>query len=106
MIKEELIDPRIEAMKTGKIIRDKEPISVRRKDFFFVKYTYKLFEKKFTSNLKHEIDGLIFQPVNMVTYFFFTNIQNKLPLFLYPFVLKRKFLLYSFFLIMVGLKCF
>lgn len=66
MINEELIKPRTEAMRKRVIIRENEPISIRRKDFYFAKFTYKLYEPRFIQSLKHEIDGLIFQPSNMV----------------------------------------
>ncbi|KAI1716071.1 mRNA capping enzyme, catalytic domain-containing protein [Ditylenchus destructor] len=60
----ELIEPRRKAMMEGKIIRENEPMSVRRKDFCFLLATYKYFDQKFMCNLGHEIDGLIFQPVD------------------------------------------
>uniref|UniRef100_A0A915DGR4 mRNA-capping enzyme n=1 Tax=Ditylenchus dipsaci TaxID=166011 RepID=A0A915DGR4_9BILA len=62
IIKEELIDPRIEAMKRGAIRRDSEPMSIRRKDFYLIGATSKFFEEKFLNSIGHEIDGLIFQP--------------------------------------------
>ncbi|TKR60943.1 hypothetical protein L596_028124 [Steinernema carpocapsae] len=62
-INTELIKPRLEALKAGRIRREDEPMSVRRKDFFEISVAYKLLDKKFTSGLGHEIDGLIFQPI-------------------------------------------
>ncbi|KAK0410615.1 hypothetical protein QR680_005235 [Steinernema hermaphroditum] len=61
-IQRELIGPRIEAMKAGKLRREDEPMSVRRKDFWDIGAVPKFFEPKFTSTVGHEIDGLIFQP--------------------------------------------
>uniref|UniRef100_A0A915BLY8 mRNA-capping enzyme n=1 Tax=Parascaris univalens TaxID=6257 RepID=A0A915BLY8_PARUN len=62
-IQKELIGPRIEAMKTGRIKRESEPMSIRAKEFWGLEAVRKLFEDKFTRNVGHEIDGLIFQPV-------------------------------------------
>ena len=59
----ELIKPRDDAVKDGRIDKTREPFSVRRKDFWDISATYKLFEPKFTKVVGHEIDGLIFQPV-------------------------------------------
>ena len=41
-------------------------MSVRIKDFWELEAVPKLFEEKFTKSLGHEIDGLIFQPVEGV----------------------------------------
>ncbi|KAI6213714.1 hypothetical protein M3Y94_00183900 [Aphelenchoides besseyi] len=60
-IKHELIDPREKAKHEGRI--KQEPMSIRRKDFFDLVATPKLLDPKFQSQLPHEIDGLIFQPV-------------------------------------------
>ncbi|PAV67098.1 hypothetical protein WR25_24634 isoform B [Diploscapter pachys] len=62
-IDKELIKPRHEAMKSGRIRQDKEPTSVRRKDFWLLSATSRLFEESFTRHLGHEVDGIIFQPV-------------------------------------------
>ncbi|KHN80906.1 mRNA-capping enzyme [Toxocara canis] len=62
-IQKELIGPRIEALKTGRIRRENEPMSIRAKEFWGLDAVRKLFEDKFTRNVGHEIDGLIFQPV-------------------------------------------
>ncbi|XP_031639338.1 mRNA-capping enzyme-like [Contarinia nasturtii] len=61
-IKEYIIDPRYEAMKRGLINKMSEPFSVRNKDFWDVALAKKLIEPKFTKNLGHEPDGLVFQP--------------------------------------------
>ncbi|CAG2101565.1 unnamed protein product, partial [Medioppia subpectinata] len=62
-IEKEVIGPRERAKVEGVIDRTKEPFGVRKKDFWELRDTYKIFEEKFTRNLSHEIDGLIFQPV-------------------------------------------
>uniref|UniRef100_A0A1I7RSI2 mRNA-capping enzyme n=1 Tax=Bursaphelenchus xylophilus TaxID=6326 RepID=A0A1I7RSI2_BURXY len=62
MIEEYLIKPKKKAFETGVLNRADESIGIRRKDFFFVFYTYKLLEPKFQSGMSHEVDGLIFQP--------------------------------------------
>ncbi|CAI2314212.1 unnamed protein product [Caenorhabditis sp. 36 PRJEB53466] len=62
IIKTEIIDPRNEAFKSGRLRAENQIMSVRRKDFWLVASTYKLFEPQFVQNVGHEIDGLIFQP--------------------------------------------
>lgn len=63
-IDKEIIFAREEAKKTGLINRNLESFGIRKKDFWDLDQTEKLFSPKFLNNLKHEIDGLIFQPVN------------------------------------------
>ncbi|KAK6755147.1 hypothetical protein RB195_013868 [Necator americanus] len=63
-IRRELIEPRNAAIKAGRIRKDREPMSVRVKDFWELEALPKLFEPKFTKNVGHEIDGLILQPVD------------------------------------------
>uniref|UniRef100_A0A158QR87 mRNA-capping enzyme n=1 Tax=Haemonchus placei TaxID=6290 RepID=A0A158QR87_HAEPC len=46
----------------GRIRKEREPMSVRVKDFWEMEALPKLFEPKFTKNVGHEIDGLILQP--------------------------------------------
>lgn len=65
IIFKQVIQPREIAKRMGQIDRNKEPIGVRIKDFFELKNTYKFFETKFQNSLSHEIDGLIFQPVDL-----------------------------------------
>lgn len=48
-------------------------MGIRRKDFFDLSATEKLLNPKFTSQLCHEIDGLIFQPVRGVSPTFFKS---------------------------------
>lgn len=61
-IEKEIIYPRNEKMKTGQIDKTKEPFSVRSKGFFDIDKSRKLLEGSFTSQVSHEVDGLIFQP--------------------------------------------
>lgn len=65
-MQKEIIDPRVEAMKEGRIFRDREPIGIRRKDFWDVQTTAALLGEKFRVKLGHEPDGLIFQPIDEV----------------------------------------
>lgn len=55
-------------MKEGRIFREREPIGIRRKDFWDIQTTSSLLGEKFREKLGHEPDGLIFQPVEEVTY--------------------------------------
>jgi len=64
LITNELINPRIESMKEGRISRDREPIGVRRKDFWDTSRTRHLLSDRFKNALSHEPDGLIYQPVD------------------------------------------
>ncbi|KAF3850071.1 hypothetical protein F7725_019790 [Dissostichus mawsoni] len=61
-MEKEIISPRMEKMKTGQIDKTKEPFSVRNKPFFDIHLSRKLLEGSFTSQVSHEVDGLIFQP--------------------------------------------
>ncbi|XP_036003485.1 mRNA-capping enzyme [Fundulus heteroclitus] len=61
-IEKEIISPRMEKMKIGQIDKTKEPFSVRNKPFFDINASRKLLEGSFTSQVSHEVDGLIFQP--------------------------------------------
>ncbi|KAE8286682.1 mRNA-capping enzyme Polynucleotide 5'-triphosphatase [Larimichthys crocea] len=61
-IEKEIISPRMEKMKIGQIDKTKEPFSVRNKPFFDIHASRKLLEGSFTSQVSHEVDGLIFQP--------------------------------------------
>ncbi|CAJ0591841.1 unnamed protein product [Cylicocyclus nassatus] len=64
-IRRELIEPRNKAIREGRIRKEREPMSVRVKDFWELEALPKLFEPKFTKNVGHEIDGLILQPVDV-----------------------------------------
>ncbi|XP_027032874.1 mRNA-capping enzyme isoform X1 [Tachysurus fulvidraco] len=61
-IEKEIIFPRSEKIKMGQIDKTKEPFSVRSKPFFDLHAARKLLEGSFTSQVSHEVDGLIFQP--------------------------------------------
>lgn len=61
-IDKEIIAPRHEAMKRGAINKQREPFSVRKKDFWEVSTAASLLGEKFAKSLSHEPDGLIFQP--------------------------------------------
>lgn len=61
-INKELIGPRHELMKQGRIDRSKEPFSVRAKPFWDISTVKNILDGKFSQELSHEIDGLIFQP--------------------------------------------
>lgn len=54
--------PRHKAMQRGLINKDREPFSVRVKEFYDISAAKKLLAPKFTESLGHEPDGLIFQP--------------------------------------------
>lgn len=56
------IEPRNEAIRKGLINKQREPFSMREKMFWDITQAIKLTQPKFTQNLGHEPDGLIFQP--------------------------------------------
>ncbi|XP_076084140.1 mRNA-capping enzyme-like isoform X2 [Mytilus galloprovincialis] len=62
-IEKELIGPRHAKMKTGEIDKAKEPFSVRLKPFWDVSVCRKVLDGSFASQVSHEVDGLVFQPV-------------------------------------------
>ncbi|XP_014209995.1 mRNA-capping enzyme [Copidosoma floridanum] len=62
IIENEVIAGRKRAMQEGRIIREKEPFSVRLKEFWPVINAAKLLSNEFAKKLTHEPDGLIFQP--------------------------------------------
>lgn len=62
-IDKEIVGPRERAKQEGIIDRSREPFGIRKKQFWELRDTYKLFGDSFKRNLSHEIDGLIFQPV-------------------------------------------
>uniref|UniRef100_A0AAR2LDL0 mRNA-capping enzyme n=1 Tax=Pygocentrus nattereri TaxID=42514 RepID=A0AAR2LDL0_PYGNA len=64
-IEKEIIFPRSEKIKMGQIDKTKEPFSVRNKPFFDLNAARKLLEGSFTSQVSHEVDGLIFQPIGV-----------------------------------------
>ncbi|KAK3858414.1 hypothetical protein Pcinc_035397 [Petrolisthes cinctipes] len=60
----DIISPRNAAIEKGLLNKTKETFGVRRKDFWdaTVHMTHKLLSPSFLSQLRHEPDGLIFQP--------------------------------------------
>lgn len=62
-INREIIGPREQAKKEGRIDRTLESFSVRFKEFWELQHTHTLFTERFQCKLGHEVDGLIFQPV-------------------------------------------
>ncbi|KAF1768750.1 hypothetical protein GCK72_000563 [Caenorhabditis remanei] len=62
IIQTEIINKRKAAFVSGRIRPERQIMSVRRKDFYDLCATAKLFEPKFVQHVGHEIDGLIFQP--------------------------------------------
>lgn len=62
-ISKEICEPRKQAMREGRIDRNSEPFGVRQKEFWDVTCAESLMGEKFSRNMSHEVDGLIFQPV-------------------------------------------
>lgn len=58
----EIIKPRTVAMYEGQINKTSEPFSIRAKQFYAVEAAASLLSEKFSKQLCHEPDGLIFQP--------------------------------------------
>uniref|UniRef100_A0AAG5D4T1 mRNA-capping enzyme n=1 Tax=Anopheles atroparvus TaxID=41427 RepID=A0AAG5D4T1_ANOAO len=62
LIERELIGARTRAMQAKLIDRNTEPFGVRLKQFWDITQSHALLGPKFTKNLGHEPDGLIYQP--------------------------------------------
>lgn len=62
IIENKTIAGRLRAMKEGRLIKEREPFSVRLKYFWDVTQSKNLLGEKFAKQLSHEPDGLIFQP--------------------------------------------
>nr|XP_012221759.1 PREDICTED: mRNA-capping enzyme isoform X2 [Linepithema humile] len=62
IIEHKIIAGRLRAMKEGRLIKEREPFSVRLKYFWDVTLSKNLLGEKFAKQLSHEPDGLIFQP--------------------------------------------
>ncbi|XP_052763075.1 mRNA-capping enzyme-like [Mya arenaria] len=62
-IEKEIIGPRHAKMSAGKLDKAREPFSVRIKPFWDIVTARKLLDGAFASQVSHEVDGLIFQPV-------------------------------------------
>ncbi|GMS81928.1 hypothetical protein PENTCL1PPCAC_4103, partial [Pristionchus entomophagus] len=63
-IRKEIHGARETACKEGRVNKARELCSVRVKDFWPIESTEKVLSDDFTKNVAHEIDGLIFQPVD------------------------------------------
>lgn len=61
-IESEIVNPRHQAMKEGIIKKEREPFSIRLKQFWELPMARQLLGEKFAKTLSHEPDGLIFQP--------------------------------------------
>ncbi|XP_020708815.2 mRNA-capping enzyme [Athalia rosae] len=62
IIEREIMGGRHRALKEGRLRREREPFSVRLKQFWDVTQAPSLLSEKFAKQLGHEPDGLIFQP--------------------------------------------
>lgn len=62
-ITKEIIETRREASLKGIISLPDEPFALRKKEFYDIEMTEKILAEKFQSQVSHEIDGVIFQPV-------------------------------------------
>ncbi|RWS31627.1 hypothetical protein B4U80_08533 [Leptotrombidium deliense] len=62
-LRKEIIGPREVAKREGRIDSNKGPFSIRLKEFWDLIAAKSLFGEKFNKELGHEVDGLIFQPV-------------------------------------------
>lgn len=62
IIETKIIAGRNKAMREGRLIKEREPFSVRLKYFWDVTQSKSLLGEKFAKQLSHEPDGLIFQP--------------------------------------------
>ncbi|XP_050415572.1 mRNA-capping enzyme [Patella vulgata] len=61
-IQKEIIGPRHAKIQHGMLDKNKEPFSIRSKPFWDVTMSEKLLDGKFSKEVSHEVDGLIFQP--------------------------------------------
>lgn len=62
LVEKDIIEPRVEAMKDGRVRKEREPFSVRLKPFYEISKSVDLLGETFAKQLTHEPDGLIFQP--------------------------------------------
>ncbi|GMT11423.1 hypothetical protein PFISCL1PPCAC_2720 [Pristionchus fissidentatus] len=63
-IRKEIYGAREKGCAEGRVHKERELCSVRVKDFWPIETTEKVLSDEFTRNVAHEIDGLIFQPVD------------------------------------------
>jgi len=70
-IEKELIGPRTIAIQKGLIDKQREPFSVRKKQFFDIEKSAHLLDEDgtFMSQIAHETDGLIFQPADKTDFY-------------------------------------
>lgn len=61
-VEKELIKPRDEAVQSRRLDKNREPFSIRKKDFYPIEQCNWLLEK-FVPKITHETDGLVLQPV-------------------------------------------
>merc|ERR1719187_3047842 len=61
-IEKEIVGARNTYITQGLIDKNKEPFSIRKKEFWDVSDAFKLISDEFKAQLAHEPDGLIFQP--------------------------------------------
>ena len=72
-IQREIVNPRNKLIQEGQIHKESEPFRIRIKQFWDITETKTLLGPKFTKEqLGHEPDGLIFQPVDHVSFKLFT----------------------------------
>ncbi|KAI0978710.1 hypothetical protein GJ496_012012 [Pomphorhynchus laevis] len=64
-ILKEIIQPRYNAMLKGAIRKENESFSIRRKDFWQIITVRKILDGRFAKQVSHDVDGLIFQPVEL-----------------------------------------
>lgn len=62
IIEKEVMGGRYRALAEGRLLREREPFSIRSKQFWDVTQAKSLLSDKFAKQLGHEPDGLIFQP--------------------------------------------
>jgi len=64
-IDKEIIGPRHDKIRQGRIDKNMEPFSVRKKEFWDIRVSPELLDGKFSTTVSHEVDGLIFQPASI-----------------------------------------
>ncbi|KAJ8321635.1 hypothetical protein KUTeg_000106 [Tegillarca granosa] len=62
-IEKEIIGPRYVKIQQGQLDKTKESFSVRAKPFWDCSVSRKILDGSFASQVSHEVDGLVFQPV-------------------------------------------
>ncbi|XP_013383469.1 mRNA-capping enzyme [Lingula anatina] len=77
-INKEIVQPRYEKMKLGRLNKSVEPFSVRAKPFWDLNMAQSLLDGKFAKEVSHETDGLIFQPAGQEDKYFPGRCQDML----------------------------